>query len=110
MTVNIRLRNTRSAFDSLRDQLYNFVTREERTRAQRLLSNLEAATPVDTGFARDSWRITTTRSASRFREARTVIYNTAEYIEQLNAGSSRQAPARFIETEALRLFEPDAQL
>lgn len=51
---------------------------------------LKEATPVDTGNARDSWKY----------ENGSII-NTAEYIENLNEGSSTQAPARFIEQTLL---------
>jgi len=51
---------------------------------------LAAATPVDTGRARDSWRV----------EGDTIV-NDVEYISKLNSGSSQQAPEYFIEKTLL---------
>lgn len=48
-------------------------------------------TPVDTGNARNGWQIDL--SDPRNPE----IYNTVPYIGRLNAGSSSQSPAGFIE-------------
>lgn len=51
---------------------------------------LKAATPVDTGEARDGWRYEDN-----------AIVNDAEHIAFLNEGSSKQAPAHFIEQTLL---------
>lgn len=56
-----------------------------------IVRELEEATPVDTGFAKASWVAVDN-----------VIFNTAEYIEKLNTGSSKQAPAHFIEEICLK--------
>lgn len=56
----------------------------------KLVLALKAATPVDTGFARDSWRKTPDG-----------IVNDAPYIQELNEGSSEQAPSHFIERTVL---------
>ena len=63
-----------------------------RKRKGKAIRNLKGATPVDTGYARSRW------------EAKDTIYgfdveNDAEYISDLNDGSSQQAPAMFIERE-----------
>lgn len=55
-----------------------------------LLNDLKKATPVDTGFARDSWKYTGKS-----------IENTADYIDDLNRGTSTQAPTNFIEKTVL---------
>ena len=47
---------------------------------------LRAATPVDTGRARDGWK-----------SDGNSISNDVEYIDQLNRGHSQQAPAYFVE-------------
>jgi len=57
---------------------------------KKIVVGLEAATPVDTGEARNSWGYD---SAS--------IYNTADHISDLNKGSSQQAPSHFIERVVL---------
>lgn len=68
--------------------------KEVSKQAQVKLSNaviaLKNATPVDTGNARDNWKV----------EGNKII-NEVEYIEHLNAGSSKQAPVYFIEKTLL---------
>lgn len=61
-----------------------------------IVEKLEAATPVDTGEARDAWSSHKTGSTSF------EVTNTAEHIVFLNAGTSQQAPAYFIESIALQ--------
>jgi hypothetical protein len=57
---------------------------------ESLISRLKQATPVDTGNARDSWKV----------QGKSIV-NDAEYIEYLNMGSSVQAPSNFIEITLL---------
>lgn len=56
----------------------------------KLVEELRAATPIDTGEARANWRLS----------GHTII-NDREYIDKLNKGSSKQAPAHFIEKTLL---------
>ena len=56
----------------------------------RIVSNLRENTPVDTGAARDGWRVTDKG-----------ITNDVPYISDLNKGSSQQAPSNFIEQTVL---------
>ena len=72
---------------------------EMRRRLASMLVMLKASTPVLTGHARDSWRID--GIFPRFR-----VLNDASYIEYLNHGSSKQAPAFFVESIALRFGKP----
>ena len=62
--------------------------------AANLLIELRAATPVATGRAREGWRLT-----------ETGIRNDVPYVARLNAGSSRQAPAGFVEAAIDRALE-----
>jgi hypothetical protein len=55
-----------------------------------LVEKLRAATPVDTGRARDGWTY-----------QNGVISNDVEYIDSLNQGTSKQAPSYFIERTLL---------
>jgi len=55
-----------------------------------LVDALKAATPVDTGNARDGW----------YSEGDS-IRNGVEYVDRLNHGSSTQAPSHFIESTLL---------
>ncbi len=53
---------------------------------KKSLELLKEATPVDTGEARDGWKIKDSK-----------IINNVGHIEHLNKGSSKQAPSHFIE-------------
>jgi hypothetical protein len=55
-----------------------------------LVSELRDATPVDTGRARDGWYA-----------SGGAICNDVEYVDDLNRGTSRQAPPYFIEKTLL---------
>jgi hypothetical protein len=56
----------------------------------KLLERLKAGTPVATGNAQRNWKI-----------EGSAIVNHTEYLSNLNAGSSQQAPAFFIESAVL---------
>ena len=56
----------------------------------QLINALRGATPVDTGRARDGWHL-----------EKDKIVNDVEYISDLNQGTSRQAPAYFVEKTLL---------
>jgi hypothetical protein len=56
----------------------------------KLIDALKEATPVDTGRARDGWKLRDNK-----------IVNEVEYIDDLNTGSSKQAPSHFIERTLL---------
>lgn len=57
---------------------------------ERLKDRLAEATPVDTGNARDGWKVVGDK-----------IINDVDYIDRLNEGTSKQAPAHFIEQTIL---------
>lgn len=71
-------------------QFSKILSSEKTKKIKSIISALKAATPIDTGNARDNWR-----------RDNDVIRNDVEYINRLNAGSSQQAPAHFIETTLL---------
>lgn len=65
-------------------------------KATLAIAELEAATPVDTGEAASGWRY-------YIANKRTVVLeNDVAHIVFLNAGSSDQAPAYFIESIVLK--------
>jgi hypothetical protein len=69
------------------------ATKKAKARAlDEMLLELKKATPVDTGAARDAWRI----------EGNSIV-NDQDYIDKLNSGSSTQAPKHFIEQAVLRV-------
>ena len=104
--IKFRFRKVKKEFERLEDEIgivARGLTQEE---AEDLLDNLKQATPIDKGNARNSWSINSPTETFD-KETEITITNSAEYIEQLNQGSSRQAAPRFIERETLKLFEPN---
>jgi len=124
MPVTIKLKGIEQEFAKKDKELTEFVNTSMRARAFQTLAELKRTTPVDTGRARNSWSITT--SGSYFRDSiagggsispemalppsdkkleSIYITNGVSYIDKLNAGSSRQAPARFVESAVLQYFD-----
>lgn len=66
---------------------------------ESFVEDLRAVTPVDTGKAQASWVIE--KVANGYD-----VKNTVEYIQYLNQGSSKQAPAHFVESTALKYGTP----
>ncbi len=67
---------------------------KEAQEVDKLINALKDATPVDTGKARDGWQLEDGK-----------IVNHVEHIDELNAGSSKQAPTHFIERTLLAFSE-----
>jgi len=92
-----------SNVDAELKKLQTKADKQLKENSQVIVKNLEKelilATPVDTGFARESWKTVETKKGFD-------VTNSAPYIEHLNEGSSQQAPARFIESVALKYGKP----
>jgi len=67
--------------------------------AENLKKELQLATPIDTGLAAASWEVSETIKAHQ-------ISNSVPYIQYLNQGTSKQAPAYFVERTALQYGTP----
>lgn len=67
------------------------ILKAEKLKTKEALARVARATPVDTGKARASWR----------QEGHTVVTD-CPYIDELNRGTSAQAPAYFIEHAILQ--------
>jgi len=79
---------------NLEKELAKEVQKIKQTKMDILVKALKDATPVDTGRARDGWY-----------HDKTLIRNDVNYVEELNQGTSKQAPVHFIERTLLS--EPD---
>lgn len=99
MKFNISLKNVDSEFKKLFESQTKLTEEEALKTVNKMKSELVRETPIDTGLARASWNVE--RQDKNFN-----LENTAEYIEYLNQGSSKQAPAYFIETVALKYGKP----
>ena len=74
-----------------RERLTDAVLKRRSDVFGKIYENLYNDTPVDTGRARDGWKM-------RFRDGQPdYIYNNVGYIIYLNEGHSQQAPPMFIE-------------
>jgi hypothetical protein len=124
MPVKIILVGQGKEFSKKNAELVQFVNSVTRTQVLKALGDLKLVTPVDTGRARNSWLATESRaefknstltstgiSATMLKppSERVIetyyITNGVTYIDKLNAGSSKQAPARFIENTISRTFD-----
>lgn len=60
--------------------------------AKTFIDQLKENTPILTGAARDSWEL---------KRSPLQIVSDSDYMKELNAGSSKQAPSNFIESTLL---------
>jgi len=86
----MKVYNATATINNLKKQFKKSIKDQLDTRANSIVTKLKAVTPVDTGYARDSWKYSDNK-----------ITNSASYIDQLNSGSSQQAPRLFIESTVL---------
>jgi hypothetical protein len=86
----IRIKGIESTISSVKQKVAQKLEAERRAKMEKLVSDLKAATPVDTGEARDGWKI----------EGNSVV-NRVDHIGVLNSGSSKQAPLHFVERTVL---------
>lgn len=103
MTISFTLGNIDNAFKTLAKDSKLEQKLQEKIVAKALLLDLKSKTPVATGHARDSWDIEETVLGFN-------LTNSADYIQQLNEGSSKQAPEHFIERTAMIYGTPLGQI
>jgi hypothetical protein len=127
MSFSFKVRGIRESFDKSDKELNSAINSIARVEALNTLQDIKEATPVDTGRARNSWILTKNkRNFTRTGQGQLsigalgpvpddkietlYITNGVPYIDKLNAGSSSQAPARFIERQLLKTYTPDGVL
>jgi len=86
----IKVKGIKQAIRKVEKQTKAEVQLKKTILLHKLVNDLKAATPVDTGRAQDGWEVQNGN-----------IRNDVPYIEHLNQGSSQQAPAHFIESTIL---------
>jgi len=99
MSLKMTLLNVEAEFNKIFSDRKNSRISQGSLMVSEMLDELAAATPIDTGLARASWD--TERVGDLFK-----VKNPVDYIQKLNQGSSKQAPARFIERIALKYGDP----
>lgn len=98
--MRIRMRGQKKTFKDLRLELDRQTVKGFKAEVDSFERDLRDETPVDTGEARDSWRVNHTQ------KGKARVYSEAEHMPRLNDGWSDQAPANFIEEVALRHGKP----
>ena len=91
MTTKIAIRNKTEFLSKLKEEIDQSVDKQFQKYKKVLLHALMNATPIDTGVARHGWVLTPDS-----------FINEVKYISKLNEGTSRQAPAYFIEKTLLK--------
>ena len=97
--MKIKISNIDNEFKKLRSSQRAEAKAQSIVDVIALTTALKEATPIDTGLARASWRINLLKD-------NVEIINDVPYIEYLNNGSSKQAPAYFVEATALKYGKP----
>ena len=106
MKFEMKLKGIEAELERVRKQINSTKLQIVEKKCKQMLNELVEATPVDTGKARDSWNITHTGNPS----SPAIISNEVPYISRLNEGSSKQAPAHFVERIALKFGKPVGQI
>jgi hypothetical protein len=86
----IKVSNVQKTIQRLKIDFEKETLKRVGDKTKSVVEALKLATPVDTGEARDGWRI----------EGKNIV-NDVSHISQLNEGSSTQAPSNFVEKTVL---------
>ena len=86
----MRITGVNSTILSIKKQADRETQQGLSRKKRQIVEKLKEATPVDTGEARDGWRV----------EGNSIV-NDVEHLDNLNAGSSKQAPSHFVERTLL---------
>jgi len=98
--IKIKILNIDNEFKKLNKDAKAKMRAKNLVLTEILKTELANATPVDTGLAKNSWILYPNIYGAA------TIENNVEYINRLNEGSSKQAPAHFIERIALKYGTP----
>ena len=126
MPLSMKLNGLEDLKSDLNMEVTKLVNTAQRANAFAAVSELVNVTPVDTGRARSAWSLNNNKvlidneSGSPNANATILlgpvpndrietlyITNGTPYIQNLNAGSSLQAPPRFVEKTVAKYFNID---
>jgi len=124
MAYTIQLKNFEKMKRELNEEYMRLINQSQRISAFQAITELVHVTPVDSGRARSSWALNTSKDLIKNHEDTSsvnptvrlgpvptdvietlYITNGTPYIQDLNQGSSLQAPVRFIETTLSKYFK-----
>jgi hypothetical protein len=97
--MKIEIRGLEESFIELTNKIEEEGMKIVGNTSESLLSELVAATPIDTGRARSGWNLSKNKDNIK-------IENDVPYINALNHGHSQQAPTHFVERIALKYGKP----
>jgi hypothetical protein len=97
--MKVRIKGVASTFAMLDAQLNKELEQHHEKVVSSLVKDLADVTPKDTGRAAAGWKISKSLDTI-------TVFNDVPYLPMLNKGSSKQAPARFIERTAIRYGRP----
>lgn len=97
--IKLTLKNIESEFKRINSDYQKEISKSHLRVSEQLEKELVTKTPIDTGLARSSWK-------REIKSNSIDITNNIDYIQYLNEGSSKQAPAYFIESTALKYGKP----
>ena len=100
--ISLKIKNFKNELNNIKTKVKETSETEIRKECGKLLNELIEATPIDTGFAREQWRLVKSVDPKYFLE----FQNSAPYIHYLNMGTSKQAPKYFIEKTVLKRAKP----
>jgi hypothetical protein len=86
----MKIKGISSTLAGIKIDFEKSIETQLKSKLEDLVEELKEVTPVDTGEARDGWKVT-----------KSGIENDVEHISVLNKGSSQQAPEYFIERALL---------
>ena len=100
MKLGVKINNIEGELRKLAKSIREATLSNTQLTATKLVEALAAATPVDTGKARDSWTL------EKGSKNDVIVSNELDYINYLNEGSSEQAPSHFVEKTAIKFGVP----
>jgi len=99
--VTLEVVNYKQELARIEKEVVALANVEIEDRIDYATQQLAIVTPVKTGKARRGWQSDNVKDIDGYSGA--VIVNDVEYISYLNNGSSKQAPAYFIEQVLIRI-------
>lgn len=112
--IKLKLQVSPTLKDKFEKAINNDIEKLIEDTVKETVFDLKQVTPIDTGYAASRWDYYKSQELrfsfslqNKFliklsKESVLYIENDAEYITYLNAGSSRQAPAFFVEQTILK--------
>jgi hypothetical protein len=93
--ISLEIVNFKQEMARVEREVERLANQDIKTKVEFATQTLKVVTPVDTGEARAGWENNTYMGLDGFLDG--SIINDVDHIQELNKGSSQQAPKYFIE-------------